>query len=77
MSSFARSARILAPILLITTALHLVRLGDAPVYFGGDEANFANHAYSLVTTGRDLNGRSFPVFFNINDPLVPNSGSHF
>src|SRR5262245_45709516 len=43
--------------------IYLWRLGRAPIYVGGDEAHFANHAYAIATTGRDLDGRAFPLFF--------------
>ena len=40
-----------------------------PAYVGLDEAHFANHAHSLATTGRDLNGARLPLFISLEDPL--------
>lgn len=50
-------------------ALYAQRLGEAPAYISLDEAHFANHAYSLATTGRDLNGNQLPLFISLEDPL--------
>jgi 4-amino-4-deoxy-L-arabinose transferase-like glycosyltransferase len=50
-------------------ALYAHRLDDVPAYLGLDEAHFANHAYSLATTGRDLNGTPLPLFISLADPL--------
>ena len=57
--------------LLLVCALYLVALDRAPRMVGGDEAHFASHAYSIATTGRDLNGEMLPFFVSIVDPLVP------
>src|SRR4051812_42214600 len=62
-------------IVLTAGAVYVYRLGDAPLYLGGDEAQFAVHAQSIAATGRDANGRLFPVFVNITDPLDPSAGS--
>jgi 4-amino-4-deoxy-L-arabinose transferase-like glycosyltransferase len=53
------------------TALYFIALDRYPRMVGGDEAHFATHAYSIATTGRDLNGEVFPFFVSITDPLVP------
>ena len=53
----------------IAAALYLPGLGTTPQYFGGDEAHFGNQAYAIATTGRDLAGHAFPLFFNLSDPL--------
>lgn len=50
-------------------ALYGYRLADSPPYVGLDEAHFANHAGSLATSGRDLNGNRLPVFISLEDPL--------
>lgn len=50
-------------------ALYTHRLGDSPAYINLDEAHFANHAYSLATTGRDLNGNLLPLFISLEDLL--------
>lgn len=51
------------------TVLQTYRLGDSPAYLNLDEAHFANHAYSLATSGRDLNGNRLPLFVSLEDPL--------
>jgi 4-amino-4-deoxy-L-arabinose transferase-like glycosyltransferase len=45
------------------TALYATRLGSAPRYLGRDEIGFGRQAYSFATTGRDLDGNLFPLFF--------------
>jgi 4-amino-4-deoxy-L-arabinose transferase-like glycosyltransferase len=58
-------------VLALTSALYLIGLDRVPA-FGGDEAHFAIHAESIGRSGGDLNGRAFPVFVRISDPLVRN-----
>lgn len=60
---------------MLVCTLNLIGLDRAPIFVGGDEAQFASHAESLATTGRDLNGRRWPLFILITDPLVPNTSS--
>lgn len=50
-------------------AIYLADLGRTPVYFGGDEAHFAVGGEAIATTGRNLNGDRWPVFFNLADPM--------
>ena len=50
-------------------APYFVDLANTPVYFGGDEAHFAVGAHAIATTGRNLNGDWWPVFFSLADPL--------
>ena len=52
----------------IVAIAYLFDLGRSPVYFGGDEAHFAIGAHAIATTGRNLNGDRFPLFFNLVDP---------
>lgn len=54
--------------LLAIAAVYTHRLGDSPAYLSLDEAHFGNHAYSLATTGRDLNGNRMPAFVSLDDP---------
>ena len=68
------TARIAARIILVAVlttafALYSHRLGDVPAYLNLDEAHFGNHAYSIATTGRDLNGNRLPLFISLEDPL--------
>jgi 4-amino-4-deoxy-L-arabinose transferase-like glycosyltransferase len=44
-------------------ALYATRLTSAPMYLARDEIQFGRQAYSLATTGRDLDGNRFPMFF--------------
>jgi hypothetical protein len=60
-----------AAVVVVLAAAYLFRLGRAPMFLGGDEAQFAVHAQSIATTGRDLNGTTLPAFVNITDPLQP------
>lgn len=54
---------------VLAVAVYGHRIGDTPAYIGLDEAHFGNHAYSLATTGRDLNGNLLPLFVSLEDPL--------
>jgi 4-amino-4-deoxy-L-arabinose transferase-like glycosyltransferase len=54
----------------LIAVVYLFDLGDAPVYFGGDEAHFAVVGKSLAATGRNLNGDVMPLFFNLADPAA-------
>jgi len=45
------------------TALYATRLTQAPRYLARDEVGFARQAYTFATTGRDLDGHAFPLFF--------------
>jgi 4-amino-4-deoxy-L-arabinose transferase-like glycosyltransferase len=54
-------------VLLVGVALliYAPRLGDTPAYLTHDEVIFTLHARSVAFTGRDLNGRLLPLFFQI------------
>jgi 4-amino-4-deoxy-L-arabinose transferase-like glycosyltransferase len=58
-----------AAAIALVLAVYAYRVGDVPAYVGLDEAHFANHAHSLATTGRDLNGNRLPLFISLEDPL--------
>ena len=49
--------------------LYAMRLGDAPIYMMHDETQFALQAQSIASSGRDLGGSRFPVFFR--EPEFP------
>lgn len=53
----------------VLLVLYTHRLGEVPAYLNLDEAHFGNHAYSLATTGHDLNGNRWPLFISLEDPL--------
>lgn len=50
-------------IALSAAALYTTRLAQAPQYLARDEVGFARQAYAFATTGRDLDGVAFPLFF--------------
>lgn len=54
---------ILIGIILLATFLRLYRLNDVPPGVNRDEASIGFTAYSLLKTGKDEYGRSFPVSF--------------
>src|SRR6185369_10371479 len=58
---------------LIAALLYSHTLGQAPIALHGDEVQFAMHAQSLASTGRDLNGQAMPLFVAIADPLIQNN----
>jgi 4-amino-4-deoxy-L-arabinose transferase-like glycosyltransferase len=59
--------------LIVLTAAYAADLGRVPAALGGDEVEFANHAWSLARTGADLNGRVLPLFIQISDPRTPDT----
>ena len=48
-------------IILLAAGLRLYRLGDVPVGFHRDEAFLGYNAYSILKTGKDMTGNSFPL----------------
>ncbi len=46
-----------------TAMCYTTRLAQAPRYLARDEIGFGRQAYSFATTGRDLDGNRFPLFF--------------
>jgi len=62
--------------LLLATGVLVVyatRLSYSPVYLHHDEVFFALQAHSIASTGRDVYGRFFPLYFQIERD--PRSGS--
>ena len=57
-----------AAIVCVAAMLYGWHLHRAPVNLGGDEAQFLTNAYSLATTGRDVSGRTLPLFINLAEP---------
>jgi len=49
---------------LAAASVYATRLGYAPIYLTHDEVNFSLQSVSIAQTGRDLNGRWFPVYFS-------------
>jgi 4-amino-4-deoxy-L-arabinose transferase-like glycosyltransferase len=59
-----RLISVLALIAVVVTAVVYCRgLDDAPVYLTKDEASYGIQSHAVATTGRDLNGRRFPLYF--------------
>ena len=52
---------------LAITLLYASRLEFAPIYLHHDEVLNALNGYDIATSGRDLNGRFFPLYFFIGD----------
>ncbi|MFM8533257.1 MAG: hypothetical protein ACKOEC_06645 [Acidimicrobiia bacterium] len=69
----AAAALLLAVFMMVVYA---ARLGEAPAYLTHDEVNFSLQGVAIADTGRDLNGRWFPVYFSEpeflagRDPMV-------
>jgi 4-amino-4-deoxy-L-arabinose transferase-like glycosyltransferase len=55
--------RILALVALAAVVVHLIALESAPPGLYVDEASYGYNAYSILRTGRDEAGESFPLFF--------------
>ena len=61
---------------LTAAGVYATRLGYAPIYLMHDEVNFSLQSVSIAHTGRDINGRWFPVYFSEpeftagRDPMV-------
>src|SRR5262245_56626892 len=70
MSAASRRARILVPcaIAVVTAALYLPRLGEAPRYLVVDELYSALTAHSVAATGRDPHGAFLPLYFQMDLP---------
>jgi 4-amino-4-deoxy-L-arabinose transferase-like glycosyltransferase len=49
---------------LAAAGVYATRLDFAPIYLTHDEVNFSLQSISIAQTGRDLNGRWFPVYFS-------------
>jgi 4-amino-4-deoxy-L-arabinose transferase-like glycosyltransferase len=58
-------------IFLLAFVLRFWKLGDISFSFHADEASQAYNAYSLIKTGRDMYGQSFPILFRANGSYQP------
>lgn len=61
-------AALLLAAVVVCAGLYVWRLGDGPVYLGGDEAHFAVHGAAIARDGRNLGGMRLPLFVNLWDP---------
>ncbi len=59
-----KSKLILITILIIASFLRLWKLSDVPVSLFGDELDVGYHAYSILATGKDYMGNSWPLHFH-------------
>jgi 4-amino-4-deoxy-L-arabinose transferase-like glycosyltransferase len=67
----ARTVTVLSIALLAVAGvlLYATRLGEVPAYVMHDEAQGALQAHAIATTGRDLSGRRWPMYFT--EPEFP------
>src|SRR3989344_7442434 len=61
--SSANKKWILIFILLLALVLRVFRLDDTPISLFGDEIDVGLQAYSILETGKDYFGNSFPLMF--------------
>ena len=59
--------RRIVPLAGIAFLLYAPYLGSAPIYLGQDEVFFGVTAHSIASTGRDINGRFLPLYFQWPD----------
>src|SRR5690349_13503591 len=62
---------ILISILVLSFFLRVWDLGDKPAGISNDEANYIYSAYSIFKTGKDINGKAFPVSFTVDTSFSP------
>ena len=58
-------------VLIIAGFLRLYNLGQMPYGMSNDEAGYIYNAYSIVQTGKDVNGILLPLSFNVDNPFSP------
>ena len=58
-----RIALVAIGVAAITAGAYCRGLDAAPIYLTKDEASFAIQSHALATTGRDINGKRYPLFF--------------
>lgn len=51
-------------VFLLAAAIRLYHLGSVPVELDADEMKHYDNAYSIVTTGRDVDGKLLPFFYS-------------
>lgn len=60
---FVKNNKYLLIIIILGAALRLYRLNEVPIALFGDEIDVGLHAKSILTTGKDYLGNSYPAFF--------------
>ncbi|QLG69548.1 MAG: Glycosyl transferase family 39 [Candidatus Woesebacteria bacterium] len=58
-------------IFVLAFVLRFWKLGDISFHFHADESSIAYNAYSLIKTGRDMYGQTFPILFRANGSYQP------
>ena len=58
-----RTALVCAALFALTAVVYGVALARVPPYLAHDEVAFSLNAHAIASTGRDVNGRRFPLFF--------------
>ena len=67
-----KSKIFLAAILLLASFLRLWKLTEVPVSLFADELDVGYHAYSILKTGKDYSGNSWPLHFqSLAEPRAP------
>src|SRR3989344_693442 len=64
MSDLIKRNKILLAIIVIATILRIWRIDQVPVSLFGDELDVGYHAYSILKTGKDYMGNSWPLHFH-------------
>ena len=58
-----KSLVLLLSILIFASFIRLWRINEVPVSLFGDELDVGYHAYSILKTGKDYSGNSWPLHF--------------
>ena len=58
-------------LLIASFAIRLYKLGSIPNGLSTDEADMGYNAYSIIKTGKDVYGKSYPLFFQALDDYKP------
>jgi Dolichyl-phosphate-mannose-protein mannosyltransferase len=62
-----RAAAPLLVLVVIAAGVYAYDLSRSPIYLAPDEVLIALDAHAIATTGRDVQGRLLPLYFQIND----------
>ncbi len=65
LSARAKTVSIAALLGAATLALYAFRLSASPIYLAHDEVLFALQAHAVATTGRDVQGTAWPLYFPV------------
>src|SRR5581483_7549450 len=63
-ADFRTKAPALIVILLLAAALRLYGIGGVPTELDADEIDLYNSAYSIATTGHDIDGSLLPYYYS-------------